>query len=91
MLDDLKSNDAILAEKKHQGIFADSAILGLHCWLLAGIVQGQALETCIDMGHWLAHPGIQKIGPKYVAYLQCLQTATVSNIVIHYRNNTDTN
>jgi sugar/nucleoside kinase (ribokinase family) len=34
--------------------------------LLAGIAKEQPLETCIDMGHWLAYLGIQQMGPKYV-------------------------
>lgn len=49
-----------------------SGSIGLTDWnrdafaggLLAGIVQGESLETCIDMGHWLAHLGIQEMGPK---------------------------
>ncbi|PHH85115.1 hypothetical protein CDD83_877 [Cordyceps sp. RAO-2017] len=31
--------------------------------LLAGIMQGKNLETCIDMGQWLARLSIQELGP----------------------------
>lgn len=31
--------------------------------LVAGIIQGSPLETCIDMGHWLARLSIQELGP----------------------------
>lgn len=41
--------------------------------LLAGIVQNQDLEICVDMGHWLAHLVIQEIGAKYVFGLVHLQ------------------
>ncbi|KAJ5177010.1 Adenosine kinase [Penicillium canariense] len=33
--------------------------------LLAGIVQQKSLETSVDMGNWLAHLGIQQVGPNY--------------------------
>ncbi|EON62158.1 adenosine kinase [Coniosporium apollinis CBS 100218] len=32
---------------------------------MAGIVQGKPLETCVDMGHWLAKLSIQELGPSY--------------------------
>ncbi|KAK5990258.1 Adenosine kinase [Cladobotryum mycophilum] len=33
--------------------------------LLAGLVEGKSLETCIDMGQWLAKLSIQELGPSY--------------------------
>jgi len=30
---------------------------------LAGVVEGKDLETCVDMGSWLAKLGIQELGP----------------------------
>ncbi|KOS19274.1 Adenosine kinase [Escovopsis weberi] len=33
--------------------------------LLAGLVEGKPLETCIDMGQWLAKLSIQELGPSY--------------------------
>ncbi|RYP11568.1 hypothetical protein DL765_007710 [Monosporascus sp. GIB2] len=32
---------------------------------VAGLVQGKPLETCIDMGQWLARLSIQELGPSY--------------------------
>ncbi|KAF2229700.1 Ribokinase-like protein [Viridothelium virens] len=32
---------------------------------VAGITQGKPLETCIDMGHWLASLSIRELGPSY--------------------------
>ncbi|KAJ9638425.1 adenosine kinase [Coniosporium tulheliwenetii] len=32
---------------------------------MAGVVQGKPLETCVDMGHWLAKLSIQELGPSY--------------------------
>jgi len=32
---------------------------------VAGIVQGKPLETCVDMGHWLAKLSIQELGPSF--------------------------
>ncbi|CCD24346.1 adenosine kinase NDAI_0D00320 [Naumovozyma dairenensis CBS 421] len=32
---------------------------------MAGLTQGKDLETCIDMGQWLAALSIQEIGPSY--------------------------
>lgn len=32
---------------------------------VAGLAQGKPLETCIDMGQWLAALSIQEIGPSY--------------------------
>lgn len=31
----------------------------------AGLVQGKSLDTCVDMGHWLAKLSIQEVGPSY--------------------------
>jgi len=33
---------------------------------VAGIVQGKALDECVDMGHWLASLSIKELGPRYV-------------------------
>ncbi|KAH7361423.1 pfkB family carbohydrate kinase [Plectosphaerella cucumerina] len=33
--------------------------------LLAGLVDGKPLDTCIDMGQWLAKLSIQELGPSY--------------------------
>lgn len=33
---------------------------------VAGIVQGKALDECVDMGHWLASLSIRELGPRYV-------------------------
>ena len=33
---------------------------------VAGIVEGKPLETCVDMGHWLARLSIKELGPQYV-------------------------
>lgn len=33
--------------------------------LVAGIVEGRPLETCIDMGQWLAKLSLQELGPSY--------------------------
>lgn len=32
----------------------------------AGVVQGEKLETCVDMGHWLAALSLRELGPSYV-------------------------
>jgi adenosine kinase len=32
---------------------------------LAGLVLGKELETCVDMGQWLARLSIQELGPSY--------------------------
>jgi len=32
---------------------------------LGGLVQGKPLETCVDMGQWLASWGIRELGPGY--------------------------
>ncbi|KAI5803236.1 Ribokinase-like protein [Geopyxis carbonaria] len=34
---------------------------------LGGLVQGKSLETCVDMGQWLASWGIRELGPGYPA------------------------
>jgi adenosine kinase len=34
---------------------------------LGGLVQGEPLETCVDMGQWLASWGIRELGPGYVS------------------------
>lgn len=33
---------------------------------LAGLVQGKPLETCVDMGMWLAALSLRELGPSYV-------------------------
>jgi adenosine kinase len=33
--------------------------------LVAGIVQGKPLDTCVDMGHWLAGESIRLLGPSF--------------------------
>lgn len=33
---------------------------------LGGLVKGESLETCVDMGQWLASWGIRELGPAYV-------------------------
>jgi len=30
---------------------------------LAGLVKGEKLETCVDMGQWLAAQGLRELGP----------------------------
>ena len=30
---------------------------------VAGMLQGQSLDTCVDMGHWLAKLSIRELGP----------------------------
>ncbi|KEQ78401.1 Ribokinase-like protein [Aureobasidium pullulans EXF-150] len=32
---------------------------------LAGLVEGKPLETCVDMGHWLARLSIKELGPRF--------------------------
>ncbi|KAI1106252.1 Ribokinase-like protein [Jackrogersella minutella] len=32
---------------------------------VAGLVQGKPLETCVDLGQWLARLSIQELGPSY--------------------------
>ncbi|TGZ81145.1 Ribokinase-like protein [Ascodesmis nigricans] len=34
---------------------------------LGGLVKGESLETCVDMGQWLASWGIRELGPAYPA------------------------
>jgi adenosine kinase len=34
---------------------------------LAGLVQGESLERCVDMGQWLASLSIQELGPSYAS------------------------
>ncbi|KAK2742320.1 adenosine kinase [Myotisia sp. PD_48] len=41
---------------------AGDAFAGGFC---AGIVQGKSVKESVDMGHWLAHLGIQELGPSY--------------------------
>ena len=36
---------------------------------LAGLVQGKPLETCVDMGMWLAALSLRELGPSYVHLL----------------------
>ena len=33
--------------------------------LVAGIVEDKELDTCIDMGHWLAGESIRLLGPSF--------------------------
>lgn len=32
---------------------------------LAGVVQGKPLDTCVDLGQWLAKLSIKELGPSY--------------------------
>ena len=32
----------------------------------AGLAKGEKLETCVDMGQWLAAQGLRELGPSYV-------------------------
>jgi sugar/nucleoside kinase (ribokinase family) len=32
---------------------------------MAGVVQGKSLDTCIDLGQWLAKLSIKELGPSY--------------------------
>ncbi|KAL1957685.1 hypothetical protein VTO42DRAFT_5662 [Malbranchea cinnamomea] len=41
---------------------AGDAFAGGFC---AGVVQGKSVETCVDMGQWLASLSIQELGPSY--------------------------
>ncbi len=34
--------------------------------LLAGIIEGQPLDKCVDMGQWLARLTLSSVGPSYV-------------------------
>ena len=51
---------AISAEKINDTNGAGDAFAG---GFMAGIVAGKPLETCIDMGQWLARLSIQELGP----------------------------
>ncbi|KAJ8606187.1 hypothetical protein MRB53_041129 [Persea americana] len=31
----------------------------------AGVVKGEKIETCVDMGQWLAALGLRELGPSY--------------------------
>ena len=42
---------------------AGDAFAGGFC---AGVVQGESLEKCIEMGHWLARLSLKELGPSYV-------------------------
>ena len=35
----------------------------------AGVAKGEKLETCVDMGQWLAALGLREMGPSYVLHL----------------------
>lgn len=35
---------------------------------LAGLVKGEKLETCVDMGSWLAAQLLRELGPSYVLH-----------------------
>lgn len=50
--------------------------------LLAGIVQNETLERCIDMGHWLAKLSIRELGPRYVSVGKLL-SALLFPILLH--------
>ncbi|RYP78105.1 hypothetical protein DL771_000798 [Monosporascus sp. 5C6A] len=43
---------------------------------VAGLVQGKPLETCIDMGQWLARLSIQELGPSYPFPKQTYQASS---------------
>ncbi|PFH56927.1 hypothetical protein XA68_15753 [Ophiocordyceps unilateralis] len=43
---------------------------------LAGIMQGKPLETCIDMGQWLARLSIKELGPSYPFPKQTYQASS---------------
>jgi adenosine kinase len=32
---------------------------------MAGVVQGKSLDTCVDLGQWLAKLSIKELGPSY--------------------------
>jgi hypothetical protein len=32
---------------------------------MAGVVQGKPLDTCVDLGQWLAKLSIKELGPSY--------------------------
>ena len=44
--------------------------------LLAGLVDGKPLDTCIDMGQWLAKLSIQELGPSYPFPKQAYQPSS---------------
>ncbi|KJZ78980.1 hypothetical protein HIM_01753 [Hirsutella minnesotensis 3608] len=44
--------------------------------LLAGILEGKPLETCVDMGQWLARLSIQELGPSYPFPKQSYQASS---------------
>lgn len=33
----------------------------------AGVAKGEKLETCVDMGQWLAALSLRELGPSYVS------------------------
>ncbi|RDA92222.1 hypothetical protein CP533_5704 [Ophiocordyceps camponoti-saundersi (nom. inval.)] len=43
---------------------------------LAGIMQGKPLETCVDMGQWLARLSIKELGPSYPFPKQSYQSSS---------------
>ena len=43
---------------------AGDAFAGGFC---AGLVKGESLEKCIDMGQWLAAQSLRELGPSYVS------------------------
>ena len=52
---------------------------------VAGLVEGKPLETCIDMGQWLARLSIQELGPSYVHTLPFILSSlrcTLSPVLI---------
>ncbi|KAI5922150.1 Ribokinase-like protein [Camillea tinctor] len=52
----------IAAEKINDTNGAGDAFAG---GFVAGLVQGKPLNTCVDMGQWLARLSIQELGPSY--------------------------
>ncbi|PHH82690.1 hypothetical protein CDD82_5140 [Ophiocordyceps australis] len=64
---------AIESEKINDTNGAGDAFAG---GLLAGIMQGKPLETCIDMGQWLARLSIQELGPSYPFPKQVYQASS---------------
>ena len=44
---------------------------------MAGIVKGEQLEQCIDMGSWLAALSLRELGPSYAFLHHCLLRQSV--------------
>jgi len=45
----------------------------------AGVAKGESLETCVDMGSWLAALSIRELGPSYVSYAP-IKPGTLANL-----------